>query len=141
MDRSGRELPGRRTQRFGSRPRHAAHSEFRIDGHGRRRGAGTHLSGSSAYRRGGCDSARLLQRIAARRGARGARMKLLRILFMFCLFGAFCPRAIAAEFPNVRDDSYTEPNGSRVLKLSIVIDAPVDKIWKLLRRSDGLKRL
>jgi uncharacterized protein YndB with AHSA1/START domain len=66
-------------------------------------------------------------------------MKLLRILFMLCMFGAVYPRAIAAEFPNVRDDSYTEPNGSRVLKLSIVIDAPVDKIWKLLSSSDGWK--
>jgi uncharacterized protein YndB with AHSA1/START domain len=64
-------------------------------------------------------------------------MNLLRILFVFCMLGAVYPRAIAAEFPNVRDDSYTEPNGSRVLKLSIIIDAPANKIWKLLTSSEG----
>jgi uncharacterized protein YndB with AHSA1/START domain len=64
-------------------------------------------------------------------------MKLLRIFFMLCMLGTVYPRAIAAGFPNVRDDSYTEPNGSRVLKLSITIDAPVSKIWRLLISSEG----
>ena len=64
-------------------------------------------------------------------------MKLLRISFMFCMLGTVCPGAIASGFPNVRDDSYIEPNGSRVLKLSITIDAPVSKIWKLLISSEG----
>jgi uncharacterized protein YndB with AHSA1/START domain len=64
-------------------------------------------------------------------------MKLLRILVMFCVLGAVYSRAIAAGFPNVRDDSYTEPNGSRVIKLSILIDAPVGKIWPLLISSEG----
>jgi uncharacterized protein YndB with AHSA1/START domain len=64
-------------------------------------------------------------------------MKLLPILVIFCVLGAICPHAIAADFPNVRDDSYTEPNGSRVLKLSIIIDAPVGKIWQLLTSSEG----
>jgi uncharacterized protein YndB with AHSA1/START domain len=64
-------------------------------------------------------------------------MKILRIFFMLCMLGTLHPRAIAAEFPDVRDDSYTEPNGSRVLKLSITIDASVSKIWKLLISSDG----
>jgi uncharacterized protein YndB with AHSA1/START domain len=45
--------------------------------------------------------------------------------------------APAADFPAVRDNSYTEPNGSRVLKLSITIDAPVSKIWRLLVSSEG----
>jgi hypothetical protein len=45
----------------------------------------------------------------------------------------------AADFPNVRDDSYTETNGGRVLKLSIVIDAPVSKIWSLLISAEGWK--
>jgi uncharacterized protein YndB with AHSA1/START domain len=66
-------------------------------------------------------------------------MKLLRILVIFCMLGAVCPDAFAADFPNVRDDSYTEPNGSRVLKLSIIIDAPVGKIWQLLTSSEGWK--
>jgi uncharacterized protein YndB with AHSA1/START domain len=64
-------------------------------------------------------------------------MNLLRLVFMFCMLGVVYPRALAADFPNVRDDSFTEPNGSRVLKLSIIIDAPVDKIWKLLVSSEG----
>jgi len=66
-------------------------------------------------------------------------MKLLRILVMLCVLGSVCPRAFAADFPNVRDDSYTEPNGSRVLKLSIIIDAPVGKVWQLLVSSEGWK--
>jgi uncharacterized protein YndB with AHSA1/START domain len=64
-------------------------------------------------------------------------MKLLRIACMFCLLGTAYTGAAAAEFPNVRDDSYSEPNGSRVLKLGITINAPVGKIWKLLISSEG----
>jgi uncharacterized protein YndB with AHSA1/START domain len=64
-------------------------------------------------------------------------MKLLRIFFILCLLGSVCRGAIAPGFPDVRDDSYTEPAGSRVLKLSITIDAPVSKIWKLLISSEG----
>jgi uncharacterized protein YndB with AHSA1/START domain len=65
-------------------------------------------------------------------------MKVLRILCVFCMFGSVHPRAIiAADFPNVHDDSYIEPNGSRVLKLSITIDAPVSAVWKLLSSSEG----
>jgi uncharacterized protein YndB with AHSA1/START domain len=64
-------------------------------------------------------------------------MKLLRVLFVFCALVAAYPHAMAADFPNVRDDSYVEPNGSRVLKLSITIDAPVSTIWKLLSSSEG----
>jgi uncharacterized protein YndB with AHSA1/START domain len=64
-------------------------------------------------------------------------MKLLRIFLSLCMLGTVYPHAVAAGFPNVRDDSYTEPNGSRVLKLSITIDAPVSKIWKLLISSEG----
>jgi hypothetical protein len=52
-------------------------------------------------------------------------MKLLRIFFMFGVLGTTSATAAAAAFSNVRDDSCTEPNGSRVLKLSITIDAPV----------------
>jgi uncharacterized protein YndB with AHSA1/START domain len=64
-------------------------------------------------------------------------MKLLPVLVISCVLSATCPHAVAADFPNVRDDSYTEPNGSRVLKLSIIIDAPVGKIWQLLTSSQG----
>jgi hypothetical protein len=45
--------------------------------------------------------------------------------------------AQATDFPNVRDDSYIEPNGSRVLKLIIEVDAPVAKIWSLLVSAEG----
>ena len=64
-------------------------------------------------------------------------MKLLRILSMLCVLGNISASAATKEFSNVRDDSYTEPNGSRVLKLSITIDAPVGEIWKLLVSSEG----
>jgi len=64
-------------------------------------------------------------------------MKLLRVFYLSCLLAMASARAATTEFPNVRDDSYTEPNGSRVLKLSITIDAPVGKIWKLLISSEG----
>ena len=66
-------------------------------------------------------------------------MNIVRILFIFSVLGVASAGAATTEFPNVRDDSYTEPNGSRVLKLSIIIDAPLDKIWKLLISSEGWK--
>jgi uncharacterized protein YndB with AHSA1/START domain len=65
----------------------------------------------------------------------------MNMLLKFVAFGVLAncspPGAAAADFPNVRDDSYTEPNGSRVLKLSILVDAPVGKIWKLLISAEG----
>jgi uncharacterized protein YndB with AHSA1/START domain len=64
-------------------------------------------------------------------------VKLLRIFLPLCMLATAQPRANAAEFPNVRDDSYTETNGSRVIKLSVIIDAPANKIWKLLTSSEG----
>lgn len=64
-------------------------------------------------------------------------MNTLRILFIFSVLGVASAGAATTEFPNVRDDSYTEPNGSRVLKLSITIDTPVNNIWKLLISSEG----
>jgi uncharacterized protein YndB with AHSA1/START domain len=64
-------------------------------------------------------------------------MKLLRILSLFCMLGTVSAGAATTEFPNVRDGSFTEPNGNRVLKLSITIDAPVSKIWELLISSEG----
>jgi uncharacterized protein YndB with AHSA1/START domain len=64
-------------------------------------------------------------------------MKLLRILFISSVLGTASAGAATTEFSNVRDDSYSEPNGSRVLKLSITIDAPGSKIWKLLISSEG----
>ena len=65
-------------------------------------------------------------------------MRLLRHVLIFGILGSACAESTgAADFPNVRDDSYTEQNGSRVLKLSITIDAPVSKIWKLLISAEG----
>jgi uncharacterized protein YndB with AHSA1/START domain len=64
-------------------------------------------------------------------------MKLLQVFFMFGTLACVSASATAADFPNVRDDSYSEPNGSRVLKLSITIDAPVGRIWELLTSSEG----
>ena len=52
---------------------------------------------------------------------------------------ALACQALTADFPNVQDASYTEANGSRVLKLSIQIDAPADKIWQLFVNAEGWK--
>lgn len=64
-------------------------------------------------------------------------MKHRRALFMLMLAAAGYQCARAADFPNVRDDSYSEPNGNRVLKLTINIDAPVSTLWKLIVSSEG----
>lgn len=64
-------------------------------------------------------------------------MKLLAAIVVSGVLSVFILCASAADFPNVRDGSFTEPNGSRALKLSIDIDAPVAKIWKLLISAEG----
>lgn len=63
-------------------------------------------------------------------------MKLL-VIAIASVLGLVARTSLAADFPNVRDDSFTEANGSRVLKLSIDVDASVAKIWQLLASADG----
>ena len=46
-------------------------------------------------------------------------MKLLGLLVVSGTVAFFAQGAPATDFPNVRDESFTEPNGSRALKLSI----------------------
>lgn len=59
-------------------------------------------------------------------------------LIVICgILGVLARTSWAADFRNVRDESFTEANGSRVLKLSIDIDAPSAKIWQLLSSADG----
>ena len=58
-------------------------------------------------------------------------------VFFGVLSLALACHALTADFPNVQDASYTEANGSRVLKLSIQIDAPADKIWRLFVNAEG----
>jgi uncharacterized protein YndB with AHSA1/START domain len=43
----------------------------------------------------------------------------------------------ATDFPNVHDQSFTEPGGSRVLKLRIDVEAPAAKVWQLLSSAEG----
>ena len=64
-------------------------------------------------------------------------MKRLGLLVVLGLAAFFVKSAPAAHFPNVRDESFTERNGSRALKLSIDIDAPVGNIWQLLISAEG----
>jgi uncharacterized protein YndB with AHSA1/START domain len=45
---------------------------------------------------------------------------------------ALASPAWAAEPPHVKDSSFTEPNGERVLQESIVVDAPAACAWKAL---------
>jgi uncharacterized protein YndB with AHSA1/START domain len=57
---------------------------------------------------------------------------------LLCLgISAWLGSAAAADFPDVRDASYTEQNGTHVLKLSILIRAPVGKIWNLFISAEG----
>jgi len=53
------------------------------------------------------------------------------------LLGGCAGLATAADFPDVRDSSFSEPNGARVLRLSIVVHAPVAALWRLLSSADG----
>jgi uncharacterized protein YndB with AHSA1/START domain len=64
-------------------------------------------------------------------------MKRCVAIAIYCVFAVFAKNALAAGFPDVRDESFTEPNGSRALKLSIDIDAPLSKIWNLLISAEG----
>jgi hypothetical protein len=52
------------------------------------------------------------------------------------LMGGSAGLATAADFTDVHDSSFSEPSGARVLQLSIVVHAPVGKLWKLLSSSD-----
>ncbi|MFO1413594.1 MAG: SRPBCC domain-containing protein [Burkholderiales bacterium] len=45
--------------------------------------------------------------------------------------------AAAATEADVRDTSYTAPDGTRVLELSVDIPAPVGDVWKAFATSDG----
>lgn len=43
---------------------------------------------------------------------------------------ALAGSALAADAPHVKDSSFTEPNGERVLQESIVVEAPAACAWK-----------
>jgi hypothetical protein len=62
---------------------------------------------------------------------------LRRNLALGILLGGSAGLATAADFPDVRNSSFSEPSGARVLQLSIIVHAPVDTLWKLLSSSDG----
>jgi hypothetical protein len=64
-------------------------------------------------------------------------MNLPKLAALAFLATNFMSAAVAADFPDVRDDSYTEPNGSRVLKLIIQINSPASKIWSLFTTAEG----
>jgi uncharacterized protein YndB with AHSA1/START domain len=64
-------------------------------------------------------------------------MKPLFLTIISGMLSVVAGTSLAADFANVRDESFTEPNGSRVLKLSIEVDAPTAKIWQLLSSADG----
>jgi uncharacterized protein YndB with AHSA1/START domain len=66
-------------------------------------------------------------------------MKMLSAAIGFAMLCVGSASTCAADFPHVRDASFTEANGSRTLKLSIDIDAPASAIWKLLSSSEGWK--
>src|SRR5579872_5170648 len=57
---------------------------------------------------------------------------LMAALFMFNGASAF-----AGDFPDIADRSYTEANGSRVLKLTIRIEAPATSVWALFSSAEG----
>ena len=64
-------------------------------------------------------------------------MKTLALIGICVILGVVARTSLAEDFRNVRDETFTEANGSRVLKLSIDIDASSAKIWQLLSSTDG----
>jgi hypothetical protein len=64
-------------------------------------------------------------------------MKTRALLVVCGLLSLVSRSALAADFPEVRDESFTEANGSRVLKLGIDIDASAATLWQLLSSADG----
>lgn len=44
------------------------------------------------------------------------------------------------RFPDVRDSSFTEPGGSRVIRLSATVRRPAAEIWTALSTAEGWKR-
>jgi polyketide cyclase/dehydrase/lipid transport protein len=64
-------------------------------------------------------------------------MKTLAMTVICGILSMVARASIAAEFPDVRDESFTEANGSRVLKLSIAVEASAATIWQLLSSADG----
>jgi len=56
----------------------------------------------------------------------GLRSAAWAALAAFLVAGA----AMSAEPPHVKDSSFTEPNGERVLQESIVVEAPAASVWK-----------
>jgi uncharacterized protein YndB with AHSA1/START domain len=46
---------------------------------------------------------------------------------------------VDVQFPDVRDSSYREADGSGVIRLSAVVHAPAARIWTALTTSDGWK--
>lgn len=43
------------------------------------------------------------------------------------------------EYPKVDDTSFTEPNGNRVIRLSVDIAAPADDVWRAFTTAEGWK--
>lgn len=51
-------------------------------------------------------------------------------------------RALAGankDFPTVDDTSYTEPNGDRVIQLSILVPASTNDVWRAITTAEGWK--
>jgi hypothetical protein len=43
------------------------------------------------------------------------------------------------DYPNIDDTSFTEPNGDRVIRLSVEAAAPSEDVWRALTTADGWK--
>ena len=66
-------------------------------------------------------------------------MKKIGALLALLLVGNGARAEFTKEFPKVDDTSYAEPNGSRVIRLSIDIAAGADDIWQTLTTTEGWK--
>ena len=64
----------------------------------------------------------------------------MRGLLIFAACAAFAAAANAADKVPIRDSSFRDGYGHRVQQLSVVVDAPVAKVWDAFMTDDGFTR-
>ena len=66
-------------------------------------------------------------------------MKTWTKLIALLLTGSHVLAEPGKDYPNVDDTSYTEPNGDRVIRLSVEVAASADDVWRALTTTEGWK--
>lgn len=62
------------------------------------------------------------------------------VAFLLVFFATMAHGAPANPFPNVKDTSFVEPNGDRVIRVSTTIAGDVNAVWSALSTAEGWKR-